>query len=168
MILIVVLLTIVFLIFGYYLMDRIDKFIAYNNLSLNEDFSNEEKESTEDEYVILIYGENDLVKGIKDYCDSKKYTYQSISDISNIKSNYKYSCLLALSNNDADNLMVGRVGLKLYSIPKIVGLCNREDNLKIYKEFNFNRALLQNSGIDKVFINIKELLEKEINPDGIS
>jgi hypothetical protein len=161
--LIVVFFAIVFLLLGYYAMDKIDKFIENNVLTSNNYLSDEYADNKEvKQKVILIYGDNELTKLIEDYCNSQKYIYEAITDINYISTDYKYICLLALSYIDVDNLMISSIGLKVYSISQVITLCNSQSNLKIYNEFNFDKVLLHGDETDKLFNDIKGWLQDEV------
>ncbi|MCR1898477.1 hypothetical protein NSA47_05665 [Irregularibacter muris] len=166
MTLIIVFFVIAFLLFGYYIMDRIDKFIESNFLIPDEYHPYQYLSDNEDkEIVILIYGDNALSKHVKNYCDSQKYLYENIIDIHYISKDYRYMYLLALSLNDVDNLMVSSIGLKVYGIPHIIILCNNKNNLKIYREFNFDKVLLYTDEIDKLLNIMKETIENAVKKE---
>lgn len=160
---IVVFVAIVFLLIGYYAMDKIDKYLAGNVISSNQYLSEEDiNNKVSKRKVILIYGDNKLTNLIKAYCNSEKNIYEGITEFNNISTGNQYSCLLALSNNDADNLMIASVGLKVYSISHIITLCNSQNNLKLYNEFNFDKVLLFNSEMDELFNIVKGFVQNAI------
>lgn len=163
---IVVFVAIVFLLLGYYAMDRIDKVLVNNVLSSNEYLSGDKTGNCgSKKKVILICGENELTKQIKAYCDSQEYIYEAITEFNNISAANKYICLLALSYNDADNLMIASVGLKVYSISNIIALCNSQNNLKLYNEFNFDKVLLYNEEMDKLFNIAKGFVQNAVKTE---
>jgi hypothetical protein len=144
-------------------MDRIDKYLAGNVSSSNQYLSSEDiNNKVSKRKVILIYGDNELTRLIKVYCNSQKYIYEFITEFNNIDTANQYSCLLALSNNDADNLMIASVGLKVYSISHIIALCNSQNNLKLYNEFNFDKVLLFNNEMDELFNIVKGFVQNAI------
>ena len=158
--------AIVFFILGYYLIDNIDKFIEnkidapYENISYKKI-----NDKGPEQNIILIYGKNELTKRVENYCESKKYIYESMKEINPINTDYRYICLFALSDNDTDNLTISSIAAKIYSIPNITALCNSQGNLKMYKEFSINNVLLYDGGIDKVFSIIKGLVEDAIKTE---
>ncbi|SES63690.1 hypothetical protein SAMN05660297_00026 [Natronincola peptidivorans] len=158
------LIVIAFLLLGYYIMDKVDKFIE-NNIQHSNEYHNDEytDPSLRKQKVLLIYGNNTLTNLVKKYCDSQKYMYESITDIHSIDTQAGYIYLFALSNKDADNLMVGSIGFKIYSIPNVISLCNNQKYLKIYNEFSFIKALPYNHDIDKLFNAIKGVIEDAVN-----
>lgn len=163
MTLIVGLSAIVFFIAGYYMMNRIDEFLENSVENLTESLCYGYTENKKyKEGIILIYGKNNLTELVEAYCNSRKYIYESIEEVSHINTEKKYICLLALSYNDVDNLTISSIGFKVYSIANIFSLCNTKSNLKIYKEFNVNDVLLYDSGIDNIFNNIKGLVENAV------
>lgn len=160
MTLIIIFSTIVFFIFGYLVMSNIDRFLDKNVQTVEDYFMDEGIIDNQEEHKsILIFGDNKITSLIKDYCDSQNYVFRVIEDINNIDKRYKYLSLFALSNNDADNLMLSSIGLKVYSIPHIITLCNSRDNLKIYNEFNFEKVIMYDDEIDKIYNDVKGLIE---------
>lgn len=146
-------------------MDKVDKFLNGRTLTSNEDSNDfiEPKESKQK--VILIQGDNELSQLAKEFCISQNYAYEAITEFKDISNNYQYSCLLALSYNDADNLMIGSVGLKVYCISHILTLCNSQRNMRMYSEFNFDQVLLYNEEIQKLFFNIKGFVHNAVKDE---
>jgi len=144
-------------------MDKIDVFIE-NNFLLTKDNINEKSVGHReyDRSIILIYGHNELTNKVEGYCNTQKYMCEKITDINQINKNNRYGCLLALSNNDADNLMISSVGLKIYCISHVATLCNNKSNLKIYKEFNFDKIILGNNEIDEYFSILKKYIQNTV------
>jgi Trk K+ transport system NAD-binding subunit len=64
--------------------------------------------------------------------------------------------------DDEDNLMIASVGLKVYDIPHIIALCNSQNNLKLYKEFNFDKVLLNNNEMDELFNTVKGFVQNAV------
>lgn len=159
----VVFVAIVFLLLGYYAMDKIDKYLVNNVFPSKEYLSDDHINNRElKQKVILIYGDNELTKLIKAYCNSREYIYEAITEFNNISTGNKYNCLLALSYNDVENLMISSVGLKVYGISHIIALCNSQNNLKLYSEFNFERVLLYNNEMDALFNIVKGFMQNVV------
>lgn len=160
MTLIVIFSTIVFFLLGYHVMSTIDKCIDNNVQQTKGYFFDEGIYDIEAiQKKILIFGDNKITHLISDYCEDQDYLYEVIEDINNIHNDCRYISLFALSNNDSDNLIIGSIGLKVYSIPYIITLCNSWENLKIYNEFNFDKVILYDDNIDDIYNVIKELVE---------
>jgi hypothetical protein len=160
---IAVFVAIAFLLLGYYAMDKIDKALVSNVFSPNVYLSDEHTYDSESKQkVILIYGDNELAKWVKAYCNSEKYIYEVVSEFNNICNGHDYSCLLALSYNDVDNLMIASIGLKVYSISHIIALCNNQNNLRMYSEFNFEKVLLYHDEMDELFNIVKEFVQNVV------
>lgn len=160
MTLIIIFSTIVFFIFGYVVMSNIDRFLD-KNIQTTEDYFMDEGiiDKEEEQKNILIFGDNKISTLIKDYCEAQNYVFKVIADIDNIDKRYKYLSLFALSNNDADNLMLSSIGHKVYSIPHIITLCNSRDNLKVYNEFNFEKVIMYDDEIDVIYNEVKGLMD---------
>ena len=163
---IVVFVAIVFLLLGYYAMDKIDKFLVSNTSVSNEYLSDKNTEIKEyKKKAILIYGDNELTNLAAAYCNSQAYIYETITEINHISNDYSYLCLLALSYNDVDNLMLGSVGLKIYGISHIISLCNSQSNLKLYNEFNFDKVLLYDNEVSNLFNIVKGFMQNAIKDE---
>ncbi len=160
MFLLVLLSAIAFILLGYFLMNKVDRFIESEDFRINDIYDEYRDCNGAYENVILIYGKNDLSNLVTALCNSKGYRYIAMAESNNINRELKYSCLLVLSHSDADNLMLSSIGLKVYSIPKVVALCNDQNYWKMYKEFKLHRILLQEEGNHKLLKDIEELLEE--------
>ncbi|ABR49440.1 hypothetical protein Amet_3311 [Alkaliphilus metalliredigens QYMF] len=144
-------------------MDQVDTFVESHAQYANENLSDEYTNSREmKEKVILIYGDNELSNRVKAYCDLQNEMWEFITDINDINTESNYKCLLALSYNDVDNLMISSVAFKIYSIPSVIVLCNNQSHLKIYNEFNFDEVLLYSDNIDRLFSAIKGWVEDAV------
>lgn len=158
--LLVLLFAVAFILLGYFFMDKVDKFIEDGDIRLRDPYKEYCNGYKIHDNVILIYGKNDFSKLVIALCESKGYSYVAISESEQINKDLNYICLLALSYNDADNLMISSIGLKIYSIPKTVAMCNNKDYLKVYKEFPLERILLQEEGRQRLLGAIEEFLEE--------
>ena len=163
MTLIIFVATVAFCLFGYFIMDRIDKFLENNNFSVYDNtsqgliyFDDDEEEK------ILIFGENELTNLIKEFCDDQNYPYKNIVDINNINYNYKYLSLLALSDNDTDNLTISSICKKVCSIQYTIAICNSISNLKFYNQLNLEKVLLYDEQLERMYIVIREMMENVI------
>ena len=158
--------AIAFLLLGYYIMDKIDKFTENNMLPLNEDTYSEHLSSddSQDDFI-LIYGDNALTDQVKAYCDTQHYQYKTITDIHFFCTTYKYNCLLVLSYSDVDNLITSSVAIKVYSISRVIALCNIQNNFKIYNDFHFDKVILYQKEIDILFSSVKESLQNAVKQE---
>lgn len=140
-------------------MDKIDKFLE-NDSFLSNDYVPQEYSDVNSsrQKVILIFGDNELTRRIKAYCNLQEFFFEEITEINQIKTDYQYACLLALSNSDVDNLTISSIAVKVYCISRIITLCNNQNNLKIYSEFNFEKILF-NREIDEIYDIAKEFIQ---------
>ncbi|MPW27246.1 hypothetical protein GC105_15875 [Alkalibaculum sp. M08DMB] len=143
-------------------MSKIDMFIEDTIYTPNN--SNKDNSSFNDS--ILIYGDNSLTEQVIAYCESMKYEYKTIDDIQFISMDYKYSCLLALSYNDANNLITSSVATKVYSIINVIALCNYQNNMKIYNDLNFIEVILRKNDTNSHLSIIKESLQNAVKYEG--
>lgn len=154
--------TVVFILFGYFIMDRIDRFLKYNNSSNYDNIPHGLIDFDDEDEKILIFGDNELSHLIKEFCDDKSYSYKDIVDINNLNYNYKYLSLFALSDNDTDNLIISSIGNKVCAIPYTIAICNSIDNLKVYNQFNLEKVLLRDEQIDRMYSVVREMVEDVI------
>lgn len=154
--------TVAFILFGYFIMDRIDRFLKNNNNSVYDNISQGLIDFDDEEGKILIFGDNELTNLIKEFCDAKSYSYKDIVDINNLNYNYKYLSLFALSDNDTDNLLISSIANKVCSIPYTIAICNSRDNLKVYSQFHLEKVLLYDEQVDKMYNFVREMMENVI------
>lgn len=150
MTLIIVLGTIVFFIAGYYVMDRIDRFLSNNVMDVKKDnYINDNGiwESSLSEYI-LIFGDNELSSFIKNLCTENSIQYKSITKVNELDYRYKYSLLFALSDTDIDNLLISSVCTNICTVPFIVSLCNDRENIKVFKEYNLEKVIMKGDDIN--------------------
>lgn len=148
---------IIFLVIGYYMMHRLDKYLAGHSF-VSDDKDTVPSTSIASD-IILIYGDNEIADMTKKYCVMKHYPYETITDVSEFQPDYSKSTLLVLSNNDSNNLMVGSIASKIYNLSSIIVLCNQTDHLKIYKEYNFYKILFRDNDFPYLYESIKELVD---------
>lgn len=158
MALLIILATIGYIIFGYFIMNKVDIFIAKN--VVNPKIDDIDKKSTSRKNL-LLFGNNELVKSVIKYCSDKNIGLKFIEYYNELDFGYEYSLLLALSNNDVDNLMISAIGKKVCSIPHIVSLCNNNENLKIYDDFDMEKVITLDNDISYIFNLIKEVADSE-------
>ena len=126
----IVLAIAIYILFGYLIMNKIDIFLDKNNNSSELDYFNEillDDEKQEKE--ILLFGDNNLTKSIGMYCRDKNIIPVFLTNHTELNFNRKYSLLLAISDNDTDNLTVSTIGRDICSIPHIASLCNKDETL---------------------------------------
>ncbi|MGB4311371.1 MAG: hypothetical protein ACOX0L_08015 [Natronincolaceae bacterium] len=159
MVLLIILAITGYIIFGYFIMNKIDIFIEKDVINTGTDYV--DKKSTGGK-SLLLFGNNELAKSVVKYCNDKDIELKFIEYYNELDFGYEYSLLLALSNNDVDNLMISAIGKKVCSIPHIVSLCNNNENLKIYDGFDMEKVITLDNDIGYMFNLIKEVVDSEI------
>lgn len=158
----IVLAIAIYILFGYLIMNKIDIFLDKNNDSSELDYFNEillDDEKQEKE--ILLFGDNNLTKSIGRYCIDKNISLNFSKYYNELDFNRKYSLLLAISDNDTDNLTVSTIGRDICSIPHIASLCNKDENLKMYKDFGIDRIITLDNDLSYNINVLKELVDDE-------
>ena len=148
---------IIFLGIGYYVMHRLDRYLAGHTFMYDDKDTINNKAIEPN--ILLIYGDNEIADMTKKYCVMKHYPYETITDVGEFKPDYSGSTLLVLSNKDSNNLMVGSVASKIYNLSPIIVLCNQMDHLKIFKEYDFYQILFKDNDFPHLIETIKELID---------
>ena len=148
-----------YIIFGYFVMNKIDIFIEKDVVGTTADCIGKKSISKKN---LLLFGNNELAKAVVKYCTDRGIEFRFIEYYNELDFGYEYSLLLALSNNDVDNLMISAIGKKVCSIPHIVSLCNNNENLKIYDSLDMEKVITLDNDIGYMFNLIKEVVDSEI------
>lgn len=158
MALLVVFVAIIYIVFGYIVMKKIDLFLEKLN-SGTQDI--DEMNDNKVQITILIFGNNDLTKSIAQYCCDKNIEFKYLEHYNELDFNCQYSLLLALSYNDIDNLTISAVGKKICYVAHTVSLCNDRENLRMYNDFGMYKIITLDRDISYTFNLIKELVDNE-------
>ncbi|PKM53900.1 MAG: hypothetical protein CVU98_13790 [Firmicutes bacterium HGW-Firmicutes-3] len=148
---------IIFLLIGYYMMHRLDAYLAGH--SFHSDDKDTVPNALNASDIMLIYGDNEIADMTKKYCAMKHYPYETIHDVSEFQPDCSESTLLVLSNKDSNNLMLGSIASKIYNLSSIIILCNQSNHLKIFKEYNFYKILFKDNDFPYLYESIKELID---------
>ncbi|HQQ89477.1 MAG TPA: hypothetical protein PLU82_04535 [Oscillospiraceae bacterium] len=86
--------------------------------------------------VVLLFGGTDSAKEMEKILSFKKIPYLHVSKEFEIDRGLVYHYLFALSDDDLDNIMMCRIGERIFGVPEgnMVSLCNSTEHRKIFEE----------------------------------
>ena len=112
-----------FIYFGYYVMTKLDKFLAEKGFAAEKD---------EIRPAAVIMGETALAKEIGGLLERDGIRVLRITEPFLIEQGQNLRYLFALSENDADNIVLYKIGFKVYGMEKMISLCNDSRNEGIF------------------------------------
>jgi len=121
-----ILLVIGFLIpFVYlgYLMSNLDKFLKGNALRIDSD-----KISP----AAIVLGRSDLGKQVTELLEREGIRVFNLTEPFLFKKDKELHYLFALSDNDADNIVLCKIGKKIYNIEEMISVCNDRRNESMF------------------------------------
>jgi hypothetical protein len=99
---------------------------------------------------VLIYGDKAISIEIADILIRQHMTSDILTDFDNLDKSCKYNYMLAINNDDLENLTACSIASKLMDIEKIVAICNKYYNKKIYEENNIFCLMSESSASEIV------------------
>lgn len=136
-----------FIYFGY-LMSRLDKFLE-NNAAAISDNSNSAS--------AIILGRTDLAANTTKILEDNGIHVISLADPFQLIREQKLYYMLALSENDADNIAFCKLGKKLYGIDKIISLCNDKRNEYMFVSENLKYFLNKKTSVEDMFQHLQQI-----------
>jgi hypothetical protein len=107
-----------FIYFGY-LLSKLDRFLAENSAVIED-----ENQGT----AAIVFGETDLANQTEELFKRDKVRVLCLSEPFLLKQEPGFRYLLALSDNDADNLVLSKIGREVYGIENMIAICNERKN----------------------------------------
>lgn len=98
----------------------------FNNSSHNHRYQFSEK--------ALILGNINIAYEIADNLKKRNISYEIIQDMYQLELTESFDYLIALSENDLDNLMICSICKKFMGINRDIAICNLNYNKKIYED----------------------------------
>lgn len=149
---VVIIMAITFILFyGLRIMDKIDYFLE-NNLRV-----------LDMEYELLIYGDEEFVYQLEKMLLKSEVKYKVIDDLSICKNQdySRYKCIISLSDEDLNNLLICRLALNYYAINNMYSICNDIKNESIYDKYGIHTAKLEEICSQEFIALIREKLKDE-------
>ncbi|MDF2839799.1 MAG: hypothetical protein K0Q99_570 [Clostridia bacterium] len=121
-ILLVIVLLIPVVYFGY-LMSKLDQFLAGNALRID---------GSKTSYSAIVLGKTDLAKQVTTLLESKGVRVLALNEPFLFEKDKDLRYMFALSDKDADNIVLCKIGKKVYSIETMIGICNDRRNENMF------------------------------------
>jgi len=106
------------LVYIGHLMSKVDKFVKKGGFIEDDVISP----------VAIVLGETDLAKQIIEHLQKNGIPVLTLLEPFLLEQEQNFCYLFALSENDVDNIVLCKVGKKVYSIEKIISICNDRRN----------------------------------------
>ena len=108
----------ILVVFIGYFISKVDRFLDKGGF---------EKELTVVDEVrptAIVLGKTELARQIVELLQKNAIPVFSLAEPFLIEQNQNFCYLFALSENDADNIILCKIGLKVYNVKKTISLCN--------------------------------------------
>lgn len=128
--LLIICIAIIYVCAGYYIVAKIDTFISGNNYIAEPAVEDEKK----DYPVAVVFGNTELAKRLSILLSDNQIHMLHLTDPFFFEKDGCFSYLFALSENDADNIVLCKIGRKIYDIERLICICNDIRNRRIYEK----------------------------------
>ena len=102
-----------------YLISKLDKFLEEEGIKVQDDTICP---------VAIVLGGADLAKQVTQLLQKDGISVLTLTEPFLVQQEQCFRYLFALSDNDADNIVLCKIGKKVYNIEKIISLCNDRRN----------------------------------------
>ncbi len=109
----------------------IDKIFSIAELKYDE---SEKFNTPENEEHALLFGEASQCYEIADILQEYGILSEILSDINKLDKSCTYSYLAAVNTSDLENLTICSIGMKMMEVKRVIALCNKYYNKKIYED----------------------------------
>ncbi len=82
----------------------------------------------------LLFGEASICLEIANILQKYGIPSEILSDINKLDKSCSYSYLAAVNTSDLENLTICSIGIKMMEVKRIIALCNKYYNKKIYED----------------------------------
>lgn len=107
-----------------YIISKLDKFLEGGG------FKNESDEAPP---CAVVLGETDLAKEVIELLEAKGISVILLTEPFIFEQEKRFYYMFALSESDADNMVLCKIGKKLFSIEKMISLCNDLKNENVFR-----------------------------------
>lgn len=115
------------LVYIGYLLSKLDKFLDQGGFNTDENQTGP---------VAIVLGKTSMAREITRLLEENNISVLNIVEPFLLEQEQNFCYLFALSESDVDNIVLCRLGKKLYSIEKIISFCNDEKNERIFSSEN--------------------------------
>lgn len=135
--------------FGY-LLSKLDVFLEKNSVKIDNDKLLP---------TAIVLGETELAKQTAKLLENKGIRVLSINEPFLLETGGSFCCLFALSEKDADNIVLCKVGKKIYDIEGIISVCNDRRDEGMFISENINYILNETATAELLYQNATQNLE---------
>ena len=107
-----------------YIISKLDKFLEGGG------FKNESDEAPP---CAVVLGQTDLAKEVTELLEAKGISVILLTEPFIFEQEKRFYYMFALSESDADNMVLCKIGKKLFSIEKMISLCNDLKNENVFR-----------------------------------
>jgi hypothetical protein len=128
-ILIIVSLLIPIIYLGY-LLSKLDKFLEKGGFVMKKD---------ETYPIAIVLGESNLAKQMTELLEENKISVWPLKEPFLLEQEKSFQYIFALSESDADNIVLCKIGKKLFNVEQIISFCNesRNENMFINEKIRY-------------------------------
>ncbi|MDF2520482.1 MAG: hypothetical protein K0R84_1110 [Clostridia bacterium] len=135
--------------FGY-LLSKLDVFLAKNSVKIDNDKLLP---------TAIVLGETELAKQTAKLLEKKGIRVLPLNEPFLLEMGGSFCCLFALSDKDADNIVLCKVGKKVYDIEGIISVCNDRRDEGMFISENINYMLNETATAELLYQNVLQNLE---------
>jgi len=150
------LLVIVFLIplfYIGYLMSKLDKFLEKGGFKTKDD---------EICPVAIVLGTTDIAKQIIAILQNNTIPILILAEPLLLKQEQSFRYVFALSESDMDNMVLCKIVKKVYSVEKIISLCNDRKNEGMFMSEKIRYLLSENVTAQMIYQSVMQETEGEL------
>ncbi|MDD2573650.1 MAG: hypothetical protein WCS98_05615 [Bacillota bacterium] len=136
-----------------YLVSKLDRFLAENNIAIEDERRNP---------AAIVLGGTNLAAEVGELQESLGFRVFYMTEPFLFEREQNIHYLFALSENDADNITICKIGRKLYNIERMVSLCNDRKNEAMFISEKIN--YLSGDGITAQMVCEIAAKETEVIP----
>lgn len=140
------------LVYIWYLISRLGDFLEVKGIQAVDQ---DEPESS------IVLGETRLAENTTRLLEKKGIRVIRLTDPFQLIQEKKLYYLFALSDSDADNIAVSKIGKKLYCIKRSIGICNDRKNENMFINEKVNYVLAGETSPEKLILMVQPEVECE-------
>jgi hypothetical protein len=113
-----------------YLLSKLDKFLEKGGFVMEKD---------ETYPIAIVLGESNLAKQMTELLEKNKISVWPLKEPFLIEQEKSFQYIFALSESDADNIVLCKIGKKLFNVEQIISFCNerRNENMFINEKIRY-------------------------------
>ena len=141
------------LVYIGHLMSKLDKFLGKEGIKAQDDAICP---------VAIVLGAADLAKLVTQFLEKDGIPVLTLTEPFLVQKEQCFRYLFALSENDADNLVLCKIGKKVYNIENIISLCNDRRNEGMFKSEKIRYLMGENVTAQLIYESVLHSTEVEM------